>query len=47
VWVSFKLFGFVPLTFLFAALQYRLLTRYAAPEPAAVATQPGRDGRNP
>ena len=33
-WVSFKVFGVVPLTFLFAALQYPLLTRYAAPEPA-------------
>jgi intracellular septation protein len=32
VWVSFKVFGVVPLTFLFAALQYPLLTRYAAPE---------------
>jgi intracellular septation protein len=28
-WVSFKLFGFVPLTFLFAALQYPLLQKYA------------------
>jgi intracellular septation protein len=27
-WVSFKLFGVVPLTFLFAALQYPLLTKY-------------------
>jgi intracellular septation protein len=34
-WVSFKLFGFVPLTFLFAALQYPLLTRYAAAEAPA------------
>ena len=34
VWVSFKLFGFVPLTFVFAALQYPLLMKYAAPEPA-------------
>jgi intracellular septation protein len=34
VWVSFKVFGVVPLTFLFAALQYPLLTKYAAPEPA-------------
>lgn len=33
-WVNFKLFGFVPLTFAFAALQYPLLTRYAA-TPAA------------
>jgi intracellular septation protein len=33
VWVSFKLFGVVPLTFLFMAFQYPLLTRYAAPEP--------------
>jgi intracellular septation protein A len=32
--VNFKLFGFVPLTFLFAALQVPLLTRYAA-EPSA------------
>ena len=34
IWVSFKVFGVVPLTFLFAALQYPLLTRYAAPEKA-------------
>jgi intracellular septation protein len=27
-WVSFKLFGVVPLTFIFAALQYRLLVKY-------------------
>jgi len=27
-WVSFKLFGVVPLTFLFAALQYPLLNKY-------------------
>jgi intracellular septation protein len=33
-WVNFKLFGFVPITFLFAALQYPLLMRHAA-EPAA------------
>jgi intracellular septation protein len=32
-WVNFKLYGFVPLTFVFAALQYPLLMRYAA-EPA-------------
>ena len=32
-WVSFKLFGFVPLTFLFAAAQYRLLMRYATDQP--------------
>jgi len=31
-WVSFKVFGVVPLTFVFAALQYPLLTKYAAPE---------------
>jgi intracellular septation protein len=29
VWVSFKLFGVVPLTFLFGAAQLPLLTRYA------------------
>jgi intracellular septation protein len=28
-WVSFKLFGAVPLTFVFAALQYPLLTKYS------------------
>jgi intracellular septation protein len=30
VWVSFKLFGVVPLTFIFGALQYPLLTKYQA-----------------
>ena len=34
VWVTFKVFGVVPLTFIFAALQYPLLTKYASPEPA-------------
>jgi intracellular septation protein len=29
-WVSFKLFGVVPLTFIFGALQYPLLTKYSA-----------------
>src|SRR6266436_2385000 len=33
-WATFKVFGVVPLTFLFAALQYPLLTKYAAPESA-------------
>jgi intracellular septation protein len=31
-WVNFKLFGVVPLTFVFAALQFPLLQKYAAPE---------------
>ena len=31
-WVSFKLFGVIPLTLLFGALQVPLLTKYAAPE---------------
>jgi intracellular septation protein len=31
-WVSFKLFGVVPLTMVFGALQYPLLTKYAAAE---------------
>jgi intracellular septation protein len=31
-WVGFKVFGVVPLTFLFAALQYPLLQKYAADE---------------
>jgi intracellular septation protein len=39
VWVSFKVFGVVPLTFLFAALQYPLLTKHAAPEPPAEPAQ--------
>ncbi len=35
-WVAFKVFGVVPLTFAFAALQYPLLTKYAVnPEDAA------------
>src|SRR6266850_7596692 len=29
-WVNFKVFGVVPLTFIFAALQYPLLQKYAA-----------------
>src|SRR6516165_677994 len=33
-WVAFKAFGFMPLTFVFAALQYPLLQKYAANEPA-------------
>jgi len=38
-WVSFKLFGFTPLTFCFAMLQYPLLMKYAAtgPNPEAEA----------
>ena len=31
-WVSFKLFGVLPLTMAFGALQYPLLTKYAAAE---------------
>jgi intracellular septation protein len=42
VWVSFKVFGVVPLTFLFAALQYPLLTKYAAPETAEAAQESAR-----
>ena len=34
VWVDFKVFGVLPLTFLFGALQYPLLRKHAA-EPAA------------
>jgi len=29
-WVTFKVFGVMPLTFIFAALQYPLLTKHAA-----------------
>jgi intracellular septation protein len=35
VWVSFKVFGALPLTFLFAALQYPLLQKYEAPPPSS------------
>jgi len=34
IWVDFKVFGVLPLTFLFAALQYPLLEKCAAPEEA-------------
>jgi intracellular septation protein len=34
VWVEFKVFGFLPLTLLFGALQYPLLRKYAAEETA-------------
>jgi intracellular septation protein len=34
IWVDFKVFGVLPLTFLFAALQYPLLEKYAASEAA-------------
>ena len=42
IWVDFKVFGVLPLTFLFAALQYPLLEKYAAlaeapAEPAQIA----------
>jgi intracellular septation protein len=42
IWVDFKVFGVVPLTFLFAALQYPLLHKYAVhpPAPAAKSTVP-------
>ncbi len=33
-WVSFKVFGVIPLTFVFGALQMPLLQKHAAPEPA-------------
>jgi intracellular septation protein len=33
-WVSFKVFGVAPLTFVFAGLQYWLLQKYAAPDSA-------------
>jgi len=33
VWVSFKVFGVLPLTFLFAVLQFPLMSKYAVPQP--------------
>ncbi len=32
-WVNFKVFGFLPLTFLFAMLQVPLMQRYGEPAP--------------
>jgi intracellular septation protein len=34
-WVNFKVFGVLPLTFIFGALQYPLLVKYAPPESKA------------
>ena len=34
VWVSFKVFGVIPLTLIFGALQYPLLMKYEAPNEA-------------
>jgi len=39
-WVNFKLFGFVPITFLFAAAQVPLMSRYAA-DPASAESSSG------
>jgi len=38
-WALFKLVGVVPLTFVFAALQYPLLTKYAVQDPAEAKEQ--------
>ena len=35
VWVDFKVFGVMPLTLVFGALQYPLLQKYAATQAAA------------
>jgi intracellular septation protein len=40
-WVNFKLFGFVPLTFLFAVLQAPLMARHAA-EPTSAESSSGQ-----
>jgi intracellular septation protein len=40
IWVSFKAFGALPLTFLFAASQYPLLQRHARPERASPPQEP-------
>jgi intracellular septation protein len=39
VWALFKLAGVIPLTFVFAALQYPLLSRYAVQDPAEAKEQ--------
>ncbi|MCJ7598836.1 MAG: septation protein A [Methyloceanibacter sp.] len=38
IWVSFKAFGFLPLTFLFAVAQVPLMQRYGLSEPGEAAT---------
>ena len=45
-WVSFKLFGVVPLTLLFGALQIRLLTKYETKEEATSVAESQRRGSN-
>jgi intracellular septation protein len=40
-WVNFKLFGFVPLTLLFAASQFPLMTRHAVEDPASAESSSG------
>jgi intracellular septation protein len=42
VWISFKVFGVMPLTFLFAASQYPLLTRHDAKTARAEAGESDR-----
>jgi intracellular septation protein len=43
IWVSFKAFGFLPLTFLFAAAQIPLMQRYSvAPAPEVTAKVEGK-----
>src|SRR5436305_330487 len=46
--VSFKVFGVVPLTFVFAALQYPLLQKYAVEEelPPVIPAEPS-ESRDP
>jgi intracellular septation protein len=41
-WVSFKAFGFLPLTFLFAVAQVPLMQRYALPEAEDTASGGGK-----
>jgi intracellular septation protein len=41
VWVSFKVFGVLPLTLLFAGLQFPLMTRYAVPADDSSAEEGG------
>jgi intracellular septation protein len=45
-WVAFKVFGVMPLTFIFAAFQYPLLTRHDA-SPKESTTQPAKDQAKP
>ena len=46
-WVAFKVFGVLPLTFIFAALQYPLLMRHDASEKSSPSSPARREAASP